>query len=360
MELLVDIRKKLAGFQLDVKLSGGSEATGLLGASGSGKSMTLRCIAGIVRPDEGRIVVNGRTFFDSKKGIDLKPRERNVGLLFQNYALFPHLTVRENIEFGISDKPKVERGEVVAELIERFQLKGLAERYPSQVSGGQQQRIALARVIAAQPDIILLDEPFSALDVHLRAQMIDEMRERLQEFGKSSILVTHNIEEAFAMCDNLAVLSRGMVHAFDEKNKVMERPMTLEALKITGCENIAPVRAISDGYVEIPQWNLRLKANAGECCGEGHVGIRAGHIMLHEASNDNETGCNVVKAWIAGFSETPFRVRAHLKFSKDSSNHLAWDVGRETWEKVRLGQQPIVVRIPAEKVMFVETLSDDV
>lgn len=354
MELLVDIRKKMSGFQLDVKLSGGSETLGLLGASGSGKSMTLRCIAGIVRPDEGRIVVNGRTFFDSKKGIDLKPRERNVGLLFQNYALFPHLTIRENIEFGISEKPKTEREAAAAELIERFYLDGLAERYPSQVSGGQQQRIALARVIAAQPDIILLDEPFSALDVHLRAQMIEEMRERLQEFGKSSILVTHNIEEAFAMCDNLAVLSRGRVYTFGEKNDVMASPQTIDAMRVTGCENIALARASGEDCIEIPDWNISLRANVDAFSRDGHVGIRASHIMLHEGSNYNKSGCNVVKAWIAGFSETPFRVRVNLKFSEDSSNYLAWDVGRETWEKVRLWQQPIAVRIPADKVMLVE------
>ena len=197
MELYVDIKKKFPGFSLNIQFEGSKERIGLLGASGSGKSMTLRCIAGLVKPDEGKIIVNGKIFFDSEKGINLKPQNRKVGFLFQNYALFPHLTIKENIAFGIIGLSYSDRDLKVLQLLEKFHLTGLENRYPHQVSGGQQQRVALARTIATEPDILLLDEPFSALDEHLRSHMTKEMLGFLKEFNGSTLFVTHNMEEAY-------------------------------------------------------------------------------------------------------------------------------------------------------------------
>ncbi len=185
MSLEVRIRKKFKGFFLDVDFVQEGGCMGILGASGCGKSMTLKCIAGIETPDEGRICLDGEILFDSKKKINKRPQDRNVGFLFQNYALFPTMTVEENIACGIRERKK--RKEIVREQIGRFRLEGLEDHRPAQLSGGQQQRVALARMLAGSPRLILLDEPFSALDTFLRDQMHQEMKKIIRDFpGKCS------------------------------------------------------------------------------------------------------------------------------------------------------------------------------
>ena len=172
MSLLVDIRKDFGAFRLDVSFEVGNETFGLLGASGCGKSLTMRCIAGIETPDEGRIVVNGTTFYDSQARINLTPQQRKTALLFQNYMLFPNLTVEENVAAGIGkDVSKDERNRIVSQELARFDVSNFRNRYPAQLSGGQQQRVALARMLAARPGILMLDEPFSALDSHLKSML---------------------------------------------------------------------------------------------------------------------------------------------------------------------------------------------
>ncbi len=172
MSLEVNVTKRFDGFTLHAAFTAGDTATALLGASGCGKSMTLRCIAGIVRPDEGRIVLDGRVLFDSTQGIDLPPQQRNVGLLFQNYALFPNMTVEQNILSALKkEKDPAARRAACAEALRAMRLEELAKRLPGALSGGQQQRAALARILAAKPRILMLDEPFSALDSYLREEV---------------------------------------------------------------------------------------------------------------------------------------------------------------------------------------------
>lgn len=213
MELLVDIQKNLAGFELDVKFETGMDTLGLLGASGSGKSMTLRCIAGIETPDCGRIILNGRTLFDSKKGINLPCRKRKLGYLFQNYALFPHMTVEENIGFGLGEKKREDRVAIIREKVKMIKLEGLENRYPNQLSGGQQQRVALARALAIEPEALLLDEPFTALDDYLRSHMVKQLTETLSNYPGVTLFVTHNMDEVYSVCNKLVVLSLGKIEA---------------------------------------------------------------------------------------------------------------------------------------------------
>jgi len=172
MSLEVNITKKLDGFTLHANFTARSTATAILGASGCGKSMTLRCIAGIVKPDAGRIVLDGRVLFDSAQHIDLPPQQRGVGLLFQNYALFPNMTVEQNVLCGLkAEKDKAARKARCAEMLQAMRLESLAKRYPAQLSGGQQQRTALARILVGRHNILMLDEPFSALDSYLREEV---------------------------------------------------------------------------------------------------------------------------------------------------------------------------------------------
>ena len=209
MVLIVDIEKTLGDFHLKVNFTAEREVMALLGASGCGKSMTLGCIAGIVRPDKGHIELNGRVLFDSEKKIDLPPQKRKVGCLFQQYALFPHMTVEQNIRAGAYARPKDEREQAVREVLHAFRLEGLENSRPSQLSGGQQQRCALARILVGQPELVLLDEPFSALDAYLKWQVELELADILKTFPCGTLFVTHNRDEVYRLCDTVCVRPEG-------------------------------------------------------------------------------------------------------------------------------------------------------
>ena len=191
MSLSVSILKRLPNFTLAVRFDANDERMALLGASGSGKSLTLKCIAGLERPDHGRIVLNGRILFDSEDGVDLPPQERRVGLLFQNYALFPHMTVRENLLAAAARLPRRRRDAAAEEKLRAFLLKGQESLYPRQLSGGQQQRVALARVFLSEPECLLLDEPFAALDSYLRWHTELELCDLLLPYAGDVVLVSH-------------------------------------------------------------------------------------------------------------------------------------------------------------------------
>ncbi|NLF79743.1 MAG: ATP-binding cassette domain-containing protein, partial [Clostridia bacterium] len=238
MALEVEIKKKLKGFTLDIAFSS-EQKLGVLGSSGCGKSMTLKCIAGVIRPDSGRIVLNGRVLFDSRRGIDLRPQQRRVGYLFQNYALFPHMTVMENIACGrgIPAKEALHDSRI-KEVIRLLRLQGLEERYPLQLSGGQQQRVALARILVSQPEIVLLDEPFSALDEYLREQLQLQMAEILDQWGENVILVTHNRDEVYRLSERLAVMEGGRIIGEGGTRTLFARPQRTQIARLTGCKNI--------------------------------------------------------------------------------------------------------------------------
>jgi molybdate transport system ATP-binding protein len=258
MSLQVEIKKKLKGFTLDVEFHA-AEQLGVLGASGCGKSMTLKCIAGVIRPDSGRIVLNGRVLFDASRGIDLKPQQRRVGYLFQNYALFPHMTVTANIACGRGMTLKeARRDSRISEVVGLLRLQGLEERYPLQLSGGQQQRVALARILAGQPELLLLDEPFSALDEHLREQLQLQMAEILSEWGENVILVTHNRDEVYKLTERLAVMDAGRIIGAGETKKLFAVPGHTEVARLTGCKNISRARRQAEFAVEALDWGLTL------------------------------------------------------------------------------------------------------
>ena len=205
MKLVVNIEKRLRSFTLAANFTLTDTTLALLGASGSGKSMTLKCIAGLERPDRGQILLNGRTLYDSEKGINLPPQARGVGYLFQNYALFPNMTVHENIIFAL-DGTREEKERILAENVARFSLEGIENAYPARLSGGQQQRAAFARILARGADLLLLDEPLSALDTHLKWQIETALREILSAQNLAAILVTHDRDEAFRIAQEIAVV----------------------------------------------------------------------------------------------------------------------------------------------------------
>ena len=259
MSLFVDIEKRLGKFKLELKFETNSGVLGLLGASGSGKSMTLKCIAGIERPDRGKVVLDGVTLFDSEAGVNLPPQKRRVGYLFQNYALFPNMTVRQNILCGLyRDKNKPNKEKALNEILDLFQLEGLESHKPSQLSGGQQQRVALARILVGSPNLLMLDEPFSALDGHLRGHLQIQMRHLLQKFGKNALMITHNRNEAYRLCQKVALLDDGEIIALKNTKELFSNPESRQAALLTGCKNVVDAKKAGEYEVDVPSWGVRL------------------------------------------------------------------------------------------------------
>ncbi len=238
MSLKFSLKKSLHDFSLDIELSLNNELAVLFGPSGSGKSVTLNMLSGIIKPENGIVNINGRDVFNSEKNINIPMRDRRIGYLFQDYALFPHMTVFENIAYGISHLSKIKIKSKVEELLNLMRLEGLENRYPSQISGGQKQRTALARTLAAEPEILLLDEPFSALDYQVREKLRQELIAIHERFPITTLFVTHDMEEAFMLGERIAVINNGRVEQFGTREEVFYKPKTRNVAKFIGARNI--------------------------------------------------------------------------------------------------------------------------
>jgi molybdate transport system ATP-binding protein len=232
------IAKRLPGFALDVVWTAGEGVVVLFGPSGAGKSLTLRCLAGLERPDSGRIAVRGRVFFDAATGVNLPPQQRRVGYVFQGYALFPHLTVGQNVAFGLRDRPRREAQRRTAEVIERLGLRGLESRAPRDLSGGQQQRVALGRALAVDPELLLLDEPLSALDAPLRRRLRDDLEQTLRDWRIPAVLVTHDLSEAYQLADRVIVYDHGRVIQASSKTEFLWQPSSERVARLIGLRNL--------------------------------------------------------------------------------------------------------------------------
>ena len=257
MSLSVDIEKKLGAFHLRSQFEAPDETMALLGASGCGKSMTLKCIAGIVTPDRGRIVLGGRVLFDSEKKINLPPQQRRVGYLFQQYALFPNMSVEQNILCGIRREHKAQKKELLAEKIRMFRLEGLEKKYPAQLSGGQQQRVALARILSSEPEAVLLDEPFSALDSYLKWNLELELADLLALFGGPILWVSHDLGECYRNCGSVCVMEDGKTGAVTGMDEMIRRPESVSAARLAGCKNFLAAVAEA-GICRSGGWRCQL------------------------------------------------------------------------------------------------------
>lgn len=234
----VRLRKRLSGFTLDVEWSGGDGVAVLFGPSGSGKSLTLQCLAGLVRPDEGRVAVGERVLFDAAAGVDVPPQARQLGYVFQGYALFPHLTVEENVGFGLRGRPRAERTRRTEEVLSRLGLGAFARRRPRELSGGQRQRVALGRALAPDPALLLLDEPLSALDLPLRQALREELRAVLADWGTAAVVVTHDFTEAYRLGDQVVVYEDGRVIQSAPRAELLWRPASQAVARIVGLRNV--------------------------------------------------------------------------------------------------------------------------
>lgn len=351
--LFVDIQKQLSGFLLNVSFSTHEQVLGLLGSSGAGKSMILRCIAGIEKPTKGRIVLNGRVLFDSEQGINIPCRDRHIGFLFQNYALFPHLTVAQNIAFGLPKNTSAltSKQQVEAQLL-GMQLQGYANRYPRELSGGQQQRVSLARALVSQPEALLLDEPFSALDTHLRSQLEQQLITSVETYQGVTLFVTHNLEEAYRVCQDLLVMERGKAIAYSSKQNIFERPNTVSIAQLTGCKNFSRVLIKASHQIEALDWDCTLRVIEPVSNSFSHVGIRAHQLTF----TNNPKQENTFPCWIARTSETPHRITLYLKLNSSPTNpqdyHLQAEVFKEKWANLKDQSFPWYIHLDPLRLML--------
>lgn len=325
MKLLVDIKKELGSFHLRAAFDTDDGVLGLLGASGCGKSMTLKCIAGIEKPDSGHIELNGTVLFDSQRHIDLPPQQRSVGYLFQSYALFPHMTVRQNIQCGFRGiKNSAKRALAEQEMIHFMRLEGLENHRPAQLSGGQQQRVALARMLASSPKLLMLDEPFSALDSHLREKLQIELKALLVKYPAPSLMVTHSRDEAYRLCERIALMEDGYLYAPVPTKALFADPGTVTAAAMTGCKNITTAHKTGEYEVFAPAWGVRFQTAApvrDDLCA---IGLRAHYFNTRTQPNRHAVRLGEV-------IEEPFEMIVPFRYENQQADapDLWWRLPKE-------------------------------
>lgn len=353
--LEVSINKTMGNFMLQSSFSSDRGVLGILGSSGCGKSLTLKCIAGLHSPDKGQIKLNGKELFNSDVKVNIPPRKRNIGYVFQNYALFPHLTVYKNIAYGVKHLDKKTRHDKVIEMIGKMQLSGFENRYPSQLSGGQQQRVALARTLITEPELLLLDEPFSALDSHIKHLLEKELLSIIyNNYHGIVLLVTHNIEEAYRLCDRILIFDKGKSIQIGNKEEIIRSPSTLTAARITGCKNYFDVEIIGeeDKFLVIRSKGLMLRASKTktELQAKMVAGVRAHDLRISSklTNEPNNFECEVVEK-IEGIFSTTIIVNCEGNiFQVEVSKH---DCPHLTGCKCK----KLMLHIPADRVFLVNS-----
>jgi len=327
MSLSVNIKKHLGDFSLDVDFKSNNDRLALLGSSGCGKSVTLRCISGIMTPDEGHIELDGKVLFDRREKINLPPQKRHIGYLFQQYALFPNMTVEQNIRSVLRDKS--DRDETVKRLLRTFQLEDVISSRPAQLSGGQQQRLALARILASKPKTLLLDEPFSALDSYLKSQLEQELADILDTFGGDVVWVSHDRDEVFRNCTKISIIDNGISQPVLTPSELFNNPQTISAAKLSGCKNI--LKAVrNDSSMLIPDWNLTLNCGQHIPPEVTAIGIRAHHIHFSDSRSENSIHCSVIREMDNVFST--ILILRPIGSAPDSPS-LRMETSKELWTK---------------------------
>lgn len=349
MAIEADIRKKLDGFLLDVRFASEACRIGILGASGSGKSMTLKCIAGIETPDTGSIRMSGKVLFDSSARRNVKPQKRRIGYLFQNYALFPSMTVAENIGAGCRGS-KADRNRRVGEMISKFRLTGLAQRLPGELSGGQQQRTALARIMASEPEAVLLDEPFSALDIYLKDQLQRELQELLADYPGTVILVSHSRDEIYRFSEELIVVDQGKVLIHGRTRDIFAEPVYREAAKLTGCKNFSKISRTDDHTLQAEDWGITLHFQKSIPKDASCIGFRAHDFIPVWGKRPK----NSIRVSIADRAQLPFEYNYYLapEGGKEDSGLVCWFVQRGMIAEISRKGMPDYLIFPEDKIMF--------
>ena len=343
--IYVDIEKKFGKFTLKTKFQFDNEIMGLLGASGSGKSLTLKCIAGIEKPDKGRIILNDRVLFDSEKKINISPKDRKIGYLFQDYALFPNMNVYENIKVGIREGENFDK--LIMEKLEEMRISHLKDKKINEISCGEKQRVALARLLINKPEIILLDEPFSALDDYLKSKIELEVSEVLRNYKIPTILVSHSRAEVYRLCNEICVMSNGKSEDLMNKKELFKNPKTFSSCLISGCKNFSKIEKISENRLRALDWNIELETS--DTILEEHkiLGIRA-HLIELEKSDENSFAVEVERV-----VEDVFTYIILVR-KKDAKNSIRIEVDKHIWKKVENRENLFITMRKEDLILMVE------
>ena len=355
MRLKVDIEKRLGSFLLKSKIDIDSEMIAVLGASGSGKSMTLKCICGIEKPDKGRIILGDEVLFDSEKKINVPTRKRKIGYLFQDYALFPNMTVKENIECASTDL------DYAKNLIKKFDLEDVKNKYPSQLSGGQSQRCALARMLANKPKVLMFDEPFSALDNHLKNRVEHEILDIISKFDGPMILVSHDRNEVYRLARKIGIMDNGNLIDIQDRDDFFDNPRTVTSARLTGCKNISNIEYRDEKiyakdwgiYLDIPKQVLDKKKKDLEKI--KYVGYRGHYFKLKE-----KLGVNTFKCHKTRIIEDTFSVTVCFKQSGNKSEGLdsvlTWIISKPVWLKIKdkIDDNEFYLQLDSSKLILLE------
>lgn len=323
-----------AGFSLELEFHAASGVTVLFGPSGSGKTLTLDLIAGFVRPDDGRILLDNDILFDAAAGVHLAPQARQCGYVFQNYALFPHMTLRQNLEFAAERRPRLERHRRVNDMLDTFRLADAAGRRPHEVSGGQRQRCSIARALIGGPKLLLLDEPAQGLDAPLRAELYEVLRQVRADFETPVLLVTHDLEECFELGEEMLVLREGKLVQSGVPRKILDQPATIDVARLLGAFNLLPaeVRSLDPGRnrskVLVGQFELDGPYFPGHFKGD-RVTLCVRPEQLRAIPRPPKLGSNQVPAQFERAVDKPQWVR--LEFA----GGISVDMPRADYERLR-------------------------
>ena len=346
--LYADIHRKTGGFELNVMIESDVSRIGILGESGSGKSMTLKSIAGIETVDSGHIEIDGRVLYDSVRKIDLKPQKRNVGYMFQNYALFPTMSVLKNVMAGLGRATEENRSRAM-DMLRRFRMDGYEDKLPGELSGGQQQRVALARIMVTEPSLILLDEPYSALDSYLRDRMQVEMLEMLKDYAGQVVMVSHSRDELYRFSEELFIVSEGRIIRHGETRSVFREPGKAIAARLTGCKNLSAARRIDEHTIEALDWgiilNLRRTVQQSVNC----VGYRA--HSFEPVWGEAEENC--IKCDLIRVDDLPFEKNYYIR-SLNSEAPICWFVQGEEQRVLDERGLPDYLRLNEDDILLLE------
>lgn len=345
--LEVCIYKDFGNFILKIDFKSSDHVLGILGASGSGKSLTLKCLAGIVKPDYGRIVLNGRVLFDSEKNINLKPQERKIGYLFQDYALFPNMTVYENIKAGIRDKNK-DLDKIINQKLEEMNLQAVKNNFPNEISGGEKQRTALARILVNEAELLLLDEPYSAIDGYQRWLIEYEIKNTIESYEIPTLFVSHDRDEVYRMCDSIVVMNQGVSENIKSTKDLFANPETLASAELSGCKNFSGLKHKKDNSYYAPSWGLDLTLDSYKEC--DYVGMRSHYIKVC----DKNLGRNCFELEIVNEIEELFGYTIIGKdLNSDKKGQLRIDIAKSKWKDLKT-KDKLFFQIDEEKLLYLK------
>lgn len=346
-------------FMLDAQFEVGDELAVFFGRSGTGKTTALQCISGLLEPNGGKIIVNGTVYFDCHKRINLPVQQRSLGYVFQNYALFPHMDVKKNIAYGLKGWNENDREERVKEMLQMLEIEGLEENYPSQLSGGQKQRVALARALAPKPDILLLDEPFSALDRVVRMKLREKIKEIQRELKIPVLFITHNHVEAFTIADKIVVFHDGRVQQIGTPEEVFYHPKNSHVAELVGVTNIFEDSVVVKddemaGTIKLSCENMEVTAKRPEYKMKEKLswGIRPENLRILPLNDEAFTGENTFRARVKSMVNKGSSKVLALEV-KEQSNYLIAELGNQSFENMDLkAEDDCLVRIERDRIVL--------